>query len=160
MVIWREIWISLISCNFTTFVRLRWGFHQKMDGLILWKTLYLLACRLISWNNLFLPMEKMFYFCEYVTSLWLLWKELNFMTDFLNFPQQRKELTFLEWQPCYTLIFWGYPRYRCSFRIIGTKIVEASNNKFLLCLTYIYIQPDFWKHTSKRTRIIRTGTWR
>ena len=41
-----------------------------------WETLYLLACRLISWNNLnlLLPMEQMFYFCEYVTSLWLLWK--------------------------------------------------------------------------------------
>ena len=39
-----------------------------------WETLYLLACRLISWNNLLLPMEQMFYFCEYVTSVWLLWK--------------------------------------------------------------------------------------
>ena len=35
---------------------------------------YLLAYRLISWNNLLLPMEQMFYFCEYVTYVSLLWK--------------------------------------------------------------------------------------
>ena len=34
-----------------------------------WETLHLLACRLISRDNLLLPMEQMFYFCEYVTSL-------------------------------------------------------------------------------------------
>ena len=39
-----------------------------------WETLYLLACRLISWNNPLLPREQMFYFWEYVTSVWLLWK--------------------------------------------------------------------------------------
>ena len=40
----------------------------------------------LSWNNLLLPMEQMFYFSEYVTSLWLLWKSENFMSDLLNFP--------------------------------------------------------------------------
>ena len=41
-----------------------------------WENLYLLACRLICWNNLnlLLSMEQMFYFCEYFTSLWLLWQ--------------------------------------------------------------------------------------
>ena len=29
MFMWREIWISLISCNFTPFFRLRWSFHYK-----------------------------------------------------------------------------------------------------------------------------------
>ena len=47
-----------------------------------WETLYLLVCRLISWNNLLLPMEQMFYFCEYVTSLWLLWNsEILWLTS-------------------------------------------------------------------------------
>ena len=49
-----------------------------------WETLYLLASRLISWNNLnlLLPMELMFYFCEYVISLWRLWKsEILWLTS-------------------------------------------------------------------------------
>ena len=46
-------------------------------------------------------------------------KEWNFMSDLLNFPKQRKELTFLAWQPCHTLILWGYPKYRCySFFLV------------------------------------------